>query len=352
MQNPTNSNIFIFFTNLQSLGHLYHYCTLQGHYSVLKQGTRIESITATLKKRAIMKLNLWITLPLSMICVLANAQGTASTTTTTATTATTTAAAPAATSTAAAPKKEEAPSVKYGLYMETNYTLQAVTQKDGSRSQGQDFSISPSMSYNDYNGSVFITYAQDLVDSKSSPGFFDPSFSLSRKGWKLNDLLTLSPSGSLILPMSDNSKNNVGLMYNVGGALSLSLNSKYLGLDSWKFSMSLGYNRNFTNFDTNASGTPNTAHRVRQRYNVGYSFTDALSLSTRFQFDSNYSTQNIVRNSFMHYQSLGYALNDNVEVSFTHTNSGSLLKPETYESNLKFFDDASSEYSVGVSLSL
>lgn len=298
-----------------------------------------------------MKLNLWISLPLSMICLIANAQ-TASTTTTTTTATTATAAAPAAATSTAAPKKEEAPKVGYGLYMETNYTLQAVTQKDGSRSQGQDFSVSPSISYNGYNANVFVTYAQDLVDSKNSPGFFDPAFSLSRKGWKLSELLTLSPSGSLILPMSDNSKNNVGLMYNVGGALSLSLNSKYMGLDSWKFSMSLGYNRNFTNFDTNAGGTPNTAHRIRQRYNVGYSFTDSLSLSTRFQFDSNYSTQNVVRNSFMHYQSLGYDINENVGVSFTHTNSGSLLKPETYESNLKFFDDASSEYSVGISLSL
>ncbi|AGH96023.1 hypothetical protein [Pseudobdellovibrio exovorus] len=342
-----------------------------------------------------MKKNLWISVPLlSLICVGAHAAGTptvrmvrpaqaaaptapqstvaapqaqaaapsapAAKTATAAPTSSASVAKPAAaaqkaaTSTTKAPaaKAEEKPSVSFGLMFDTNYTLQAKQQDDGSRSQEQDFTLMPSMKYSDYSANVSFTYVQDLADSKNSAGFIDPAFGFSRKAWKLNDYFNLGPSMSLILPMTDNSKNNVGLMYNIGAALSLSVNTKTLGWDNWRLSTSVSYNRNFTDYDTRLDGNPNTAYRIRQRYNIGYNFTDQLSLSTRFQFDSNYSVSGIVRNSFLHFQSLGYDINDVVGVNFTHTNSNSMYKAQTYESNLKFFDDTSSTYSVGLTLSI
>lgn len=295
--------------------------------------------------------NLWITLPVSLFCALAQA---ANTVTIAQPAPSNTLAAPAAaTSTAAAPeKKEEAPSVKYSMMFDTSYSMQAKQQPDGSRAEENSFTFMPGMSYGEYRASAVLIYSQDLADSAKSAGFYDPSFSLSKKSWKLGEYFSLGPSLSLALPMSDNSKNNVGLLYNIGGALSLSLNTKALGMDSWSISTSLGYNRNFTNYDTNASGSPNTAHRIRQRYNVGYQFTDKLSLSTRFQFDSSYTVNGVVKNAFLHYQTLGYDITDNISMSLGHANSNALLKADTYENNLKFFDDESSTYSVGVSVSL
>lgn len=336
-----------------------------------------------------MKNNLWISIPLSVLCagLSANAASTTPTTTTrvvrpaqTAAPApgSSTAKAPsapaqiptsvaprpvtqplkakaAATSTVKAPAKKEEPppTVGFGFIFDTNYSLQASTQSDGSRSQGQDFTIIPSIKYGKYKADVTLTYEQDLIDSANSPGFYDPTLGFSYAGWEPNSYVKIRPSAALTLPMTDNSKNNVGLIYNIGGALTFSLNTKTLGWDNWSMSYVPSYNRNFTNYDTKLKdGSPNTMYRIRNRFNVGYSFTDKLSLATRFQFDSNYSVSGIVRNSFLHFQSLAYAITDAVEVNVTHTNSNSLYKSQTYESNLKFYDDTSSIYSVGMTVVL
>lgn len=339
-----------------------------------------------------MKNNLWISIPLSVLCAGLTANAASQTPTTTrrvvvrpaqtaapaptqgsstakaptapAPTATTVAPRPqtkplkakaAATSTVKAPAKKEEPppTTSFGFVFDTNYSLQASTQADGTRTQGQDFTVIPSVKYGKYKADVAVTYEQDLVDSAASPGFYDPGFGFYRSAWEPNSYVKISPSMSLILPMTDNSKNNVGLIYNIGGALSFSLNTKTLGWDNWSMSYVPSYTRNFTNYDTKLKdGSPNTMYRIRNRFNVGYSFTDKLSLATRFQFDSNYSVSGIVRNSFLHFQSLGYAINDTVEVNITHTNSNSLYKSQTYESNLKFYDDTSSIYSVGMTVVL
>lgn len=306
-----------------------------------------------------MKLNFWISLPLSLFCLLANANTTttASTTTTTvattapsATPATSTAAA-AATSTTAAPKKEETPSVKFGISYEAGYSMQAQTQPDGTRSQSLSHSFSPSMSYGEYRSSVSIGYEQDLNDSASN-GFADPTFALSKKPWTLGEYFKLGPSGTLTLPMTAKSKNDVGLMYNIGGALSLSLNTKALGMDALSASYQLAVSKNFTNYDTNASGNPQNSHRLRNRLSIGYSITDAFSFFNMFDFNSSYSVNGVVTNSFFSLQSFGYSINDNVSMSLAHSNGGAYLKTGTYENNLKFFNAESSSYSVGLAVSL
>lgn len=298
-------------------------------------------------------MNFWISLPLSMICLFANAQAPATTTTTVATTAsTTTKAAPAvATSTTVAPKKEEAPSVKYGVTYEAGYSMQAQTQPDGTRSQSMSHSFTPSLSYGEYKSTISIGYEQDLADSASN-GFADPTFALSKKAWTLGDYFKLAPSGNLTLPMTDKSKNVVGLMYNIGGALGLSLNTKALGMDSLSVGYQLAVNKNFTNYDTSATGSPSTSHKLRNRFTLGYGFTESFSFFNMFDFNSSYSVNGVVTNSFFSLQSFGYGINDNVSVSVAHSNGGAYLKTGTYENNLKFFDSEGSNYSFTLEVNL
>lgn len=306
-------------------------------------------------------INLWISLPLSVICLSANANTTttASTTTTTVATtastpaATTTVAAPAATSTMAAPKKEDAASVKYGVSYEAGYSLQAQTQPDGSRKQSMSHSFTPKLSYGEYSSSISFGYEQDLVDTATTGGWSDPTIGLSKKAWTLGDYFKLGPSANLTLPMTDESKNEVGLMYNIGGALSLSLNTKNLGMESLSLSYQLAVNKNFTNYDTNATtGAPLNSHKMRNRIGIGYNITDSLSFFNMFDFNSSYSVNGVVTNSFFSLQSFGYGINDNVSISLAHSNGGAYLKKGTYENNLKFFDSKSSNYSLGLEVSL
>lgn len=310
--------------------------------------------------KLIPKLNLlWISLPLSVICLSANANTTTTASTTTTTVATTastpattaTIAAPAATSTTAAPKKEEAPSVKFSFNYETGYSMQVQTQPDGSRKQSMSHGFTPKLSYGEYNASVSFGYRQSLVNSVSN-GWEDPSFGLSKKAWSLGEYFKLGPSANLTLPMTDESKNKVGLMYDIGGALGLSLNTKALGLDSWSFGYQLAANKSFTNYDTDAEGEPSESHRIRNRVSFGYNITDSLSFFNMFDFNSSYSINGVVTNGFFSLQSFGYGINDNVSVSLAHSIGGAYLKSGSYENNLKFFDSKDSRYSLGLEVSL
>ncbi|MBY0554019.1 hypothetical protein K2P97_05800 [bacterium] len=303
-----------------------------------------------------MKLNLWITLPLSMICVLANAQGTASTTTTTATTATTTAAAPAATSTAA-PTKEEAPKVKLGLSYDAKYSLQAETQTDEktgvkTRSQGLSHTFTGTMGYGDYNSFATMTYEQDLLDSNAS-AWSDASLGASKKAWKLGEYFKLGPSMSLGLPLKDSTRNATGLQYSIGGGLKLTLNTKAFAMDSLSVSHAVSATKFFTNYDTTSSGSPSRSHRIRNQTVIGYNITDSLSVEGLGRLDSNYSVNGVVTNFFILSESLSYSLNDNVSVGISHSNAANYLNSQKdYQNNFKLYDSESSSYAVSLSVSL
>jgi hypothetical protein len=294
--------------------------------------------------------NLLITIPVSLFCVLANAQ----TVTTASSTPANTLAQPApAAATSATEVKKEDPKAKFSLALGVGYESQLKKQTDGSRSEELSYTIMPAVGYGDYTFTMLNIYSQDLRDTGTTGSFIDPNYIISRKGWTLNDYFKLSPSATVVLPMNESTKNN-GLLYNVAGALTLGLQTKTLGMDNWGISYQLSYLRNFTQFTTNAAGDPYTAYRIRQRFNVNYQFTDKFSLATRLQIDSNYSAveANVVKNSFLHYQTFAYAITDNLEVSVGHTNAGPMLIGSQYENNLKFTDEKSSVYSVGLDLSL
>jgi hypothetical protein len=299
-----------------------------------------------------MSKKIWMSLPVTLMCSLVIAQGSTTTAPAPTSSPATPTAAPAATSTTAV-KKEEEKKVGYSLAISIGYDLQAKPDATkGTRSESLSYTFIPGMSYGDYSASAVIPFEQDLKDTSGGAVYYDPTYTLSRASIPASDYFKIGPSMSLVLPMTDNSKNNNQLLYIVGGALSFSLQTKKLGLDNWKTSYSVQYTRNFTQFATSADGEVLTLQRIRQRFNVGYQFTEKFSLATRFEFDSNYSAEGVVRNKFSHFQSFGYDINDTVSVSLGHSSGGDLLKKGTYENNLKFFDDVASTYSAGLDISL
>ena len=305
---------------------------------------------------------MWTPLAMTLLCAIAHAQAPATSTSKTALdakpAATTSAsqdasgATPIAATSVTEVKKDEPPSLKYSLDLSFGYTLQAEKQADGTQAESSSFAFTPGMSYGVYKASVFEQYNQNLKDTTKTGYWYDPAFSFSRTSFPLNDYFKFGPAISLTLPMTDGAKNTKELLYTIGGSTSFYLQTKNLGLDAWDIGYYIGYIRNFTKYSTDSAGEILTMQRIRQRINVTYKFTDSLSLKTRFQFDSNYSTEGVVRNEFLTYQTLSYAINDTVSVSAGHTNSGSALDGTTYENNIKFYDQKKSEYSASLDISI
>lgn len=293
---------------------------------------------------------LWITLPLTLLCAAVQAQ--TNKISVASSTPANTLAAPAAATSSTTPAKEESAPVKFFMAMSLAYETQAQTQPNGTRSESIAYIFIPGMTFSDYKLSALALYSQDLKNSAKTGSFIDPSFTFSRNAIDLGQYFKLGPSLSLTVPMSDYSKNIVELQYSVGGALYLGLNTKNLGMDKWSIGYNLFYTRNLTKYSTDANGELITLQRIRNRMSVGYRLTDNLSLSTRFELDSNYSAEGVVRNKFAHSQSLSYKINNTVSVNGGHSNSDALLDGTTYQSNLNFYDEVASKYTLGLDISI
>jgi hypothetical protein len=219
---------------------------------------------------------------------------------------------------------------------------------DHTKSESLSYSLSPGFSYGGYSYGVNFSYTQSLADTTRA-SFSDPGFNVDRKSWKISDYFTLKPAGTLVLPMTDRSKNDIGLLYNIGGGLNLSLVTKAFNMDAWDFGAGLAVNRNFTQYATNSYGEPSNMWRIRQKYHAGYDLTESLNFSTSFDFSSNYSVNGVVTNTFSVGESFRYKISRGVSMSMGHSNGGPTLTPFTYDNNMKLYDQKSSTYSVGVS---
>ena len=117
--------------------------------------------------------NLWMTLPVSLLCLTAFADATPA--------APAPANSPTSATSTTTPVKDESSAVKFSLGLGASYATQAQTQPDGSRSEELDYIINPAMTFGEYKASVFNLYIQDLKDTSKGGSFIDPIWTFSKK---------------------------------------------------------------------------------------------------------------------------------------------------------------------------
>lgn len=258
---------------------------------------------------------------------------------------------PINTSASKAKKSNIEEGLSYKVTLGAKTTAQAETQSDGSRSQNIEYTITPEMSFSDYTLMTSLSYTQELLESKKSE-MSDIPLILNRKDWKF-DYVGIAPEGFILFPVKEKTRDVVQLKYTLGITMNLNLDlQQMLSWDSARISYSLGYAKSVTDYSTSTKGDPNIDYRIRQRLNYSYKFSDEWSLKFRFQFDSNYGTDDELKNAFTHFQSVEYAYSKKLKFSAGHSNSDSLYHKETYESNLKLYDSSTSELFFGVSYSI
>lgn len=252
--------------------------------------------------------------------------------------------------------KPEVKAVQFGFSLSSGYNRQAEKQADGSLPEYYMHELTPSLKIGEYTA-MGVFYYYDDIKNPSANEWQDSVLAATKKAWNLGNYFTLAPGISLGLPLAKATR-EIGLKNTLGTSLTLGLNTKNMGAAAWTLNYSLGYTKMTNEFETNPKGEPITSYRVRQRINIGYSFTDALSFQTRFQFDSATSYSNVIRNSFLHFQVLEYSFNDHVSANIGHANgAGAFIVRESetdyyLENNIKFYDPKSSEYSIGLTLSI
>lgn len=259
-----------------------------------------------------------------------------------------------------ATKAEAKPPEKFwgfsGSY-DLSYNTQAEKQADNTQGQYLTHEITPKVKIGEFSLLGDFFYYDDLKNPSANE-WADSAIIFMRKPFELGKYLTLTPATTLGLPLSKASREDSGIKYSLGASAGLGLNTKNMGLEWLAISYSLAYTKYATEFNTKPNGDPSADYRIRQRFNLGFSFNEKFSFKSRLQYDSGYSNQGVVRNSYLHYEIFNYKLLENFDVYAGHATAGSPVYSITdsgsdilFENDLKFYDPKKSEFTLGFTLS-
>lgn len=246
---------------------------------------------------------------------------------------------------------------KFGFKLNSSYNTQAEKQTDNSKAEYLYHELIPSFKVYDYTLYGYFYYYDDII-SPSYNEWNDSYLAMTRTSFNLGNYLTLTPATTLTFPLSKKSRDVINIKYSLGGSASLALNTAHLNIPQLSLSYSLSYTKMINEYNTDVNGNPISSYRIRQRFNFGYQILEKLAFKTRFQFDASTSYENVTRNSFLHYQFLEYQFHPNLSVNIGHTNTANAFKIKNgeqdyyLENNIKFYSPETSEFSIGLGMSI
>ncbi len=254
-----------------------------------------------------------------------------------------------------APKNIE-PDYKFSGSFEISRSTALYNFRDGSHADGLDLQFVPVLMTPIGSFSLKETYSRNLHnDNDVNAGFSDAAvtygFGSMDWDWSTPYVLTLSPSATVIIPISEISVKKNQLQTAIAGGLSLGIRPDNVGENQsagWTFSIAATAGRSFHAFEEDINGAVLNKYSSNQSVSLGYKISD-FNFVFNYTNRSRWTYQNKIKQSFVMSQEIAYSINENFNVSVGHTNDvASILKANGFESNLQIIDENNS----GVYLSL
>lgn len=158
------------------------------------------------------------------------------------------------------------------------------------------------------------------------------------------DRIIMTPSLSIGVPVS-RAQYSATFQGSTAVAMKFAANPDYLISKKLSLDVSISGTRSFHKFDTAASGKVNTKSSSTQTMNLGWNFTDALSVSLQVNHYHTWSYQGALSESYNHIEEIGYALNDQWALALGHQYGNptvSIWKADRATSNYNATDDDNS----------
>lgn len=283
-----------------------------------------------------MKLNVFVTLLVPTVVMLASinmalAMTSANTQTSTSTTSVTT-----------APPTPSTSAFHFSLSISRSTNL--VDYQDGSRGDSIDYSFKPSMKTSFGSFASSVAYSQNLRDqySTTASGWSDIPLIFSFKPktflW-LERNARLQYSATAVIPVSQYSVKKDQLQTALSGKIGFSL----MPTDGNGFGIVTGISlgRSFHSFEEDINGNVLNQYSSNQNAGISYAFND-WSFSTDFVNRTRWTYKNSVKSSFEISEEIGYSINPNFLAAIGHTNAGATLKANGADSNVDLYNENTS----------
>jgi len=246
-------------------------------------------------------------------------------------------------------KTSETSDYKLSGQFQVSRSTNLVDFQDGTRSDSIEFLLAPSLKTPIGNFSLKQSYAENIKDSEDTAnGFSDTSVSYNRGSydwaWSSPYILTMTPSVSVVVPISQVSVKKNQLQGAVSAGLSFGIKPDQLvqADGTWSLMMGLTAGRSFHAYEQDINGAVLNRYSSNQTLAVGYSIGDwrfsvQLLNRLRWTYQGNLKTP-----SFVASQEIGYSINDHFNLAVGHTNEASAMKDNGVDSNYNLVDEKTS----------
>lgn len=251
---------------------------------------------------------------------------------------------PTQTSTTATKPAKKSASPSYGISATISRSTSLVDFQDGSRSDGLEVMVLPSVTFN--AGTLIATfgYSQNLRDeySETENDFADIPVTFGFMGTPLNwfdDYNTkIIYSTTALVPVSKLSTKRDQLQGALSGKIGLSLTPKD---DGFSTTVAVTAGRNFHAYEEDINGKVLNQYSSNQTLSLGYG-VGSWSIGVDYIHRTRWTYRGNIKTAFGLSEEIGYSINENFAVAMGHTNEGSTLKANGTDSNIDFFNENSS----------
>lgn len=256
-------------------------------------------------------------------------------------------------------KEEEEKSTSFSASLDMSRSASLYDHQDGSRSDSLDFRLILGAGFPiGHSLSMVVDYSNDLNDPENTAaGLVDPSLKYSFKStdwaWSAPYVLTFRPSISTVVPVTKRSVKRDQLQGVLSGGVAFGIkpDGVYNSDGVWSLMIGLTAGRNFHAYEEDINGKVLNKYSSNQTLDIGYDIA-GFSFSVSYLHRSRWTYQGNIRESFVLGQEIAYGLNDNFSVNVGHSNEGSMIKANGYESNLDVVDENNSSVYLGLTGSI
>lgn len=235
-------------------------------------------------------------------------------------------------------KKAPTAPKSFGLLAFVSKSKSLYDYQDGSRLESTEVALYPSYQIKRFKTTALITYIHNDRFAERSD-IEDIPVVTSYQGWKFQKF-NLSPSMTVLIPQSKISREYANLETGISTRLNATIHRELL-VPGFYFVTGAGVTRYFHRYETALTGPVNNQYGSIFNISTGYEY-GIYSFNVELNHMNSWTYAGGRREYFNHSEEVSVALSKDFSVSLGHTNEGSVLKPNGYDSNVSLIDDNSS----------
>jgi hypothetical protein len=194
-----------------------------------------------------------------------------------------------------------------------------------------------------------IVGVEQKLYADTETAIINTTVSLSRDPIELKNGRSVNLAAFGLLPTNESDRNDATLQGGTGLAAGITQNFN-LAKKAATLNYTLSALKNYHEYERSNILDSNISHRARHIITYNQEITKAISLKVLSHYQTGWTYQNVLKTSFLISEELILALNRSASIYIGHSNNATALQANGVDSNIQIYDDRTSTFSAGMTL--